>query len=74
VNSDQVRSTVPARVPDGGALSSPPRGPAALRIALGTQLRRLREASHITSVEAADAIRATPSKISRLERGRTTAK
>jgi transcriptional regulator with XRE-family HTH domain len=74
VNSDQVRDTAPARAPAGGAVGSPHRGPTALRIALGTQLRRLREASHITSVEAADAIRATPSKISRLERGRTTAK
>jgi transcriptional regulator with XRE-family HTH domain len=74
VNSDQARSTVPAGAPVGGALASPHQGPTALRIALGTQLRRLREASHITSAEAADAIRATPSKISRLERGRTTAR
>jgi len=68
VNSDQA----PAQA--GGALVGPYRGSAALRIALGTQLRRLREASGVTSVEAAEAIRATPSKISRLERGRTAAK
>jgi transcriptional regulator with XRE-family HTH domain len=49
-------------------------GPTALRIALGAQLRRLREASHITTEEAAEAIRATHSKISRLERGRSGAK
>jgi transcriptional regulator with XRE-family HTH domain len=74
MNSDQARKTVSARTPAGGAVVSPRRGPTALRIALGTQLRRLREDSRITSAEAADAIRATPSKISRLERGRTTAK
>jgi transcriptional regulator with XRE-family HTH domain len=45
-----------------------------LRIALGAQLRRLREASGITTEDAAEAIRATHSKISRLERGRSGAK
>lgn len=49
-------------------------GPTALRIALGAELRRLREASKITPGEAADAIRATHSKISRLERGRSAAR
>jgi transcriptional regulator with XRE-family HTH domain len=48
--------------------------PTALRIALGAQLRRLREASQITTDEAGQAIRATHSKISRLERGRSGAK
>jgi transcriptional regulator with XRE-family HTH domain len=70
MNSDQAPDTAPAR----RALDSPDRGPTALRIALGMQLRRLRDASHVTSAQAADAIRATSSKISRLERGRTTAK
>jgi len=37
-------------------------------------LRRLREASHITTGEAGQAIRATHSKISRLERGRSGTK
>src|SRR6266566_953519 len=78
MNSYQARNAVPARAPAGRALASsylsPRRGPTALRIALGTRLRRLREASGITSVEAAEAIRATPSKISRVERGRTTAR
>jgi transcriptional regulator with XRE-family HTH domain len=74
VNSDQAPDPASAGVPASGALAGPHRGPAALRVTLGTQLRRLREASHITSVEAADTIRATPSKISRLERGRTAAK
>lgn len=49
-------------------------GPTALRIVLGAQLRRLREASGVTAEEAAEAIRATHSKISRLERGRSGAK
>jgi hypothetical protein len=68
--SEQARDTAPAR----RAVDSPDRGPTALRIALGMQLRRLRDASHVTSTQAAEAIRATSSKISRLERGRTTAK
>jgi transcriptional regulator with XRE-family HTH domain len=74
--SDQARDGVPARSlneivrsPDGARS-----GPMALRIALGAHLRRLREASHITPTEAGDAIRATHSKISRLERGRSGAK
>ena len=70
MNADQAPDPAPAR----RALDSPDRGPTALRIALGMQLRRLRDASHVTSAQAADAIRATSSKISRLERGRTTAK
>ncbi len=74
MNSDQARDPASAAAPAGGALAAQHRGPAALRIVLGMQLRRLREASGITSVEAAEAIRATPSKISRLERGRTAAK
>jgi len=74
VNSDQARDPAWARAWADGTLAGPYRGSAALRIALGTQLRRLREASGVTSVEAAEAIRATPSKISRLERGRTAAK
>jgi transcriptional regulator with XRE-family HTH domain len=74
MNSDQARNSVPARASAGWAFATSREGPTALRIVLGTQLRRLREASGISSVEAAEAIRATPSKISRLERGRTTAK
>jgi transcriptional regulator with XRE-family HTH domain len=74
VNSDQARDPAEDRAAASGALAGPQQGPAALRVALGMQLRRLREASHVTSLEAAEAIRATPSKISRLERGRTPAK
>ncbi len=57
-----------------GTLAGALTGPTVPRIALGTQLRRLREASNLTTAEAAEAIRATHSKISRLERGRTAAK
>lgn len=57
-----------------GTLVGAPSGPTVPRIALGTQLRRLREASNITTAQAAEAIRATQSKISRLERGRTAAR
>jgi transcriptional regulator with XRE-family HTH domain len=45
-------------------------GPTALRILLGGQLRRLREAKQITLEDAGYAIRASGSKISRLETGR----
>lgn len=45
-------------------------GPTVLRIALGAQLRKLREASGISREAAGDAIRASHAKISRLELGR----
>jgi transcriptional regulator with XRE-family HTH domain len=48
--------------------------PAVLRILLGAQLRRLREAKRITVEEAGNAIRASHSKISRLESGRVAFK
>ncbi|MFG1796452.1 helix-turn-helix domain-containing protein [Nocardia sp. NPDC049149] len=47
------------------------RGPTALRIAVGGQLRALREASGITPQVAGDHIRGSYAKISRLELGRT---
>jgi transcriptional regulator with XRE-family HTH domain len=47
-------------------------GPTVLRILLGTQLRRLREARGITAQDAARAIRGSESKISRIELGRTS--
>jgi transcriptional regulator with XRE-family HTH domain len=72
--SDQAGKSAPARTPADGALVGARCGPTALRIALGTQLRRLREASNLTTAEAAEAIRATHSKISRLERGRSAAR
>ncbi len=45
-------------------------GPTALRILLGAQLRRLREARQITLEDAGYVIRASGSKMSRLETGR----
>lgn len=48
--------------------------PFALRILLGAQLRRLREAQRISPEEAGYAIRASHSKISRLETGRVSFK
>jgi transcriptional regulator with XRE-family HTH domain len=72
--SNQARRSVSAVEPTGGAVVHAGYQPTALRIALGAQLRRLREASQITTDEAGQAIRATHSKISRLERGRSGAK
>ncbi|EST39487.1 hypothetical protein N566_01680 [Streptomycetaceae bacterium MP113-05] len=67
-----------AAQPEQGYLSSvrrildhPRGGPTILRIVLGTQLRRLREAAGITREAAGDAIRGSHAKISRLELGRT---
>ncbi|HEY2766115.1 MAG TPA: helix-turn-helix transcriptional regulator [Pseudonocardiaceae bacterium] len=45
-------------------------GPTVLRIVLGAQLRRLRQASNISAQEAGAAIRGSHAKISRLELGR----
>jgi transcriptional regulator with XRE-family HTH domain len=45
-------------------------GPTVLRILLGSQLRRLRESRNITAKQAAGKIRASESKISRIELGR----
>jgi transcriptional regulator with XRE-family HTH domain len=56
-----VRSLISSA--DGG-------GPTVLRILLGAQLRRLREARRISLEEAGSVIRASHSKISRLETGR----
>ncbi len=47
-----------------------PRGPTALRMILGSQLRRLREAADVTPDRAGYEIRASRSKISRMELGR----
>jgi transcriptional regulator with XRE-family HTH domain len=51
-------------------MSGGPGGPTVLRILLGGQLRRLREYNGISRDDAGDAIRASGSKISRLELGR----
>ncbi|HXT45875.1 MAG TPA: helix-turn-helix transcriptional regulator [Pseudonocardiaceae bacterium] len=54
--------------------TSRPQGPTALRIVLGTQLRRLREARGLTAAAAGHAIRASHAKISRMELGRVSFK
>jgi transcriptional regulator with XRE-family HTH domain len=54
-----------------GGTGGPRGGPTALRIMLGAQMRRLREAKRLSREQAADAIRGTHSKISRLELGRS---
>jgi transcriptional regulator with XRE-family HTH domain len=58
-----VRSLITAPGNDNG-------GPTVLRILVGAQLRKLREARRITLEEAASVIRASASKMSRLETGR----
>ncbi|RKT52403.1 helix-turn-helix domain-containing protein [Saccharothrix australiensis] len=55
--------------PDGSSADRDS-GPTALRIVLGSQLRRLREAVEISRADAGYAIRGSESKISRMELGR----
>jgi transcriptional regulator with XRE-family HTH domain len=50
------------------------RGVTARRMVLGAQLRRLREAAKVSRAEAAYAVRASESKVSRLEHGRVAFK
>lgn len=63
-------SAQPRNHPLPGRLHDPRRGPTVLRLALGAQLRELRETNGITREAAAEAIRASDAKISRLELGR----
>jgi hypothetical protein len=58
--------------PDPGLLEQA--GPTALRMLVGSELRRLREAAGVTARDAGYAIRGSHSKISRLELGRTSFK
>src|SRR5215471_4494869 len=51
-------------------IPEPRAGPGVLRLLLGAQLRRLREAAEITPEQAGYEIRASRSKISRMEHGR----
>jgi transcriptional regulator with XRE-family HTH domain len=64
----------PARTSDGPVRSlidaSGGGGPTVLRILLGAQLRRLREGKRISLEEAGNVIRASHSKVSRMETGR----
>jgi transcriptional regulator with XRE-family HTH domain len=54
------------------ARTDTPSAPTVLRILLGAQLRRLRESRGVSATEAARAIRASESKISRIELGRNS--
>ncbi len=63
-------ATRPRRNAASGQAPIRVQGPTALRIALGTQLRRLREAKGISAEAAGYAIRASHAKISRMELGR----
>jgi transcriptional regulator with XRE-family HTH domain len=67
--------TIPARADDSPvrsllATANGGGGPTVLRILLGAQLRRLRESKRISLEEAGNIIRASHSKISRMETGR----
>ncbi|WP_280271004.1 helix-turn-helix domain-containing protein [Nocardia wallacei] len=64
IESNAARAAVP------GSGTEPGTDPALLRLVLGTRLRRLREAAGISGQAAGRAIRASHSKISRLEAGR----
>lgn len=69
-----TRSTRPlggASRPSDRHLPGVAAGPTVLRMLVGSRLRKLREAAGIPAPEAAEAIRASHSKISRLELGRT---
>ena len=55
--------------PKGTSIASTTGGPTVLRILLGAQLRRLREAKRITLEDAGKVISASQSKLSRLEAG-----
>ncbi|WP_280391066.1 helix-turn-helix domain-containing protein [Nocardia wallacei] len=62
------RDAARAAVPESGV--EPGADPALLRLVLGARLRRLREAAGISGQAAGRSIRASHSKISRLEAGR----
>ena len=66
--SDWTEFTAPE--PKRASFASTAGGPTVLRIVLGSQLRRIREAKQISVEEAAYQIRASHSKISRFEAGR----
>lgn len=62
--------THPDPDPAAGVAAAPDSGPTVLRILLGAQLRRLRESKGVTREQAGWEIRASESKLSRMENGR----
>jgi transcriptional regulator with XRE-family HTH domain len=73
IDAKSPACTPAARHPDNeevGGVPDSSDGPTVLRILLGSQLRRLREARGISARQAAAKIRASESKISRIELGR----
>jgi transcriptional regulator with XRE-family HTH domain len=70
-----ITKAAPSRGPVLQATAPPGTGsPTVMRILLGVRLRRLREASRVSVDAAGDVLRASPSKISRLENGRVSVK
>jgi transcriptional regulator with XRE-family HTH domain len=70
-----ITKAAPSRDPVLQATALPGTGsPTIMRILLGVRLRRLREASRVSVDAAGDVLRASPSKISRLENGRVSVK
>jgi transcriptional regulator with XRE-family HTH domain len=65
-----IKAAEPVGGQAGGMVIPVAGGPTVLRILLGAQLRRLREGQRITLEDAGKRIRASHSKISRLETGR----
>jgi transcriptional regulator with XRE-family HTH domain len=69
VNDNDGALNLPAEVPPQ-LFSSRPAGPTVQRLVLGGHLRRLREQAGMTTERAAESIRSSHSKISRMEHGR----
>jgi transcriptional regulator with XRE-family HTH domain len=66
----EMRSVYPAGNAANGSPTGPRAGATVVRMVLGAQLRRLREAAGLTPEQAGYEIRASRSKMSRLEHGR----
>lgn len=66
----EMGSVYPAGNAANGSLTGPRAGATVVRMVLGAQLRRLREAAGLTPEQAGYEIRASRSKMSRLEHGR----
>lgn len=69
---DRVEMAQASRqMPLDGRLAQQPPGPTVVRLILGAQLRRLRQACGVSVVIAGQRIQTSPTKISSMERGRT---